>query len=115
MGTTLAKSIQPTQATASQEKLVICQSCGWRNPFGIKFYGNCGASLVPTAKVKCPKCGAEMPTTMKFCGGCRSPLKPKEIERPKCKTKNPNTNKFCGSYGAKLQQPLFTNSSPIPT
>lgn len=53
MGTTLAKSIQPTQATASQEKLVICQSCGWRNPVGIKFCGNCGASLVPTAKVKC--------------------------------------------------------------
>ncbi len=103
MGTTLAKSMQPTQATASKEKLVICQSCGGKNSLGTKFCGNCGASLVPTAKIKCPKCGAEMPTTMKFCGGCGSPLKPEEIECPECKTKNPNTSKFCGSCGVKLQ------------
>jgi len=100
MGATLAKAMQPP---AAPQQLIVCPSCGAQNPVGTKFCGNCGASLLPVAKVKCPKCGAEMVATMKFCGSCGSPLKPEEIECPQCKTKNPSTSKFCGSCGAKLQ------------
>ena len=101
MGATLAKTMQ--QAPAAPQQLIVCPSCGAQNPVGTKFCGNCGASLVPVAKVKCPKCGAENAATMKFCGSCGSPLKPEEIECPKCKTKNLSTSKFCSSCGAKLQ------------
>jgi len=103
MGATLAKTMQQPQAPAAPQQLILCPSCGAQNPVGTKFCGNCGASLLPAAKVKCPKCGAENVATMKFCGSCGSPLKPEEIECPKCKTKNPSTSKFCGSCGAKLQ------------
>lgn len=99
MGTTMARQMQQPEAP---QQLVICQSCGARNPVGTKFCGNCGASLAPVAKVKCPKCGEEMPTTMKFCGNCGSPLKPEEITCPKCNAKNPAGTKFCGDCGAKL-------------
>jgi len=103
MGTTLAKTMQPPQAPAAPQQLIVCPSCGAQNPVGTKFCGNCGTSLLPAAKVKCPKCGTENVATMKFCGSCGSPLKPEEIECPQCKTKNVSTSKFCGSCGAKLQ------------
>ena len=103
VGATMAKTMQPTQAPAAPQQLIVCQSCGAQNPVGTKFCGNCGTSLVPVAKVKCPKCGAEVPATMKFCGSCGSSLKPEEIKCPKCKAKNPSSSKFCGSCGAKLQ------------
>jgi len=100
MGATMAKAMQPP---AAPQQLIVCPSCGAQNPVGTKFCGNCGASLLPAAKVKCPKCGTENVATMKFCGSCGSPLKPEEVECPQCKTKNPSTSKFCGSCGAKLQ------------
>jgi len=102
VGATMAKTMQP-QAPAAPQQVILCQSCGTPNPVGTKFCGNCGASLVPVAKVKCPKCEADMPATMKFCGNCGSPLKPEEIECSKCKAKNLSTSKFCGSCGAKLK------------
>lgn len=104
VGMTMAKTMQSSQAPASPQKLIVCQSCGAQNPVGTKFCGNCGASLAPVAKVKCSKCNAEMPTTMKFCGNCGSPLKLEEIECPKCKTKNPAGTQFCGNCGEKLSQ-----------
>ena len=103
VGATMAKTMQPSQAPAAPQQLIVCQSCGAQNPVGTKFCGNCGTSLAPVAKIKCPKCGAEMPATMKFCGSCGSSLKPEEIECPKCKAKNLSTSKFCGSCGAKLK------------
>ena len=104
VGMTMAKTMQSSQAPASPQKLIVCQSCRAQNPVGTKFCGNCGASLAPVAKVKCSKCNAEMPTTMKFCGNCGSPLKLEEIECPKCKTKNPAGTQFCGNCGEKLSQ-----------
>jgi hypothetical protein len=43
-----------------------CTSCGFENPSGMKFCGECGSSL----KIRCSSCGFENPPAMKFCGEC---------------------------------------------
>ena len=51
-----------------------CSSCGFENPAGMKFCGNCAKSLrLPQA---CPSCGFENPPGFKFCGECATPLAP---------------------------------------
>jgi hypothetical protein len=47
-----------------------CPSCGFENASGIKFCGECGASL----KLKCASCGFENAPAIKFCGECGKPL-----------------------------------------
>jgi len=47
-----------------------CQACGFENASGIKFCGECGASL----KLKCASCGFENAPTIKFCGECGKAL-----------------------------------------
>src|SRR3989442_2902465 len=51
-----------------------CASCGFENPEGIKFCGECATPL----KRRCPRCGVENPPGFKFCGECATPL----TERP---------------------------------
>src|SRR2546425_1335769 len=51
-----------------------CASCGFENPEGIKFCGECATPL----KRRCPQCGVENPPGFKFCGECATPL----TERP---------------------------------
>src|SRR5215813_15416721 len=47
-----------------------CASCGFTNPEGMKFCGQCAAPLNP----RCPQCGFENPAGFAFCGQCASPL-----------------------------------------
>jgi class 3 adenylate cyclase/predicted ATPase len=47
-----------------------CPSCGFENPEGMKFCGECAASL----NNRCPSCGFENPPGFKFCGKCGTPL-----------------------------------------
>ncbi|MEJ2180015.1 MAG: adenylate/guanylate cyclase domain-containing protein, partial [Gammaproteobacteria bacterium] len=47
-----------------------CTKCGFENPDGMKFCGQCAASLVPV----CSKCQFENPAGFKFCGSCGNPL-----------------------------------------
>jgi class 3 adenylate cyclase/predicted ATPase len=47
-----------------------CPSCGFDNPAGMKFCGECAAPL----KARCPQCGFENPPQFKFCGACATPL-----------------------------------------
>jgi hypothetical protein len=47
-----------------------CPACGFENASGIKFCGECGASL----KLKCASCGFENTPKIKFCGECGKPL-----------------------------------------
>ena len=47
-----------------------CPSCGFDNPEGMKFCGECAAPL----KNRCPHCGFENPPRFKFCGECAAPL-----------------------------------------
>lgn len=47
-----------------------CEQCNFENPAGMKFCGNCAASLSPT----CPKCQFNNPSDFKFCGNCGAAL-----------------------------------------
>jgi membrane protease subunit (stomatin/prohibitin family) len=103
----MTKQMQEAQAGKPQE-VVICQKCSAKNTAGMKFCGNCGASLAPTPKAACPNCNAENPVGMKFCGNCGKSLSKSttetEITCKKCKTKNPPDTKFCGNCGEKLSK-----------
>ncbi len=43
-----------------------CTACGFENPDGTKFCGDCGRPLGRA----CPSCGSENPLRFRFCGGC---------------------------------------------
>jgi len=47
-----------------------CWECGFENPGGMKFCGQCTAALA----LICPKCRSENPPQFKFCGQCTTPL-----------------------------------------
>jgi class 3 adenylate cyclase len=47
-----------------------CPACSFENASGIKFCGECGASLGN----RCSSCGFENAPTIKFCGECGKPL-----------------------------------------
>jgi len=51
----------------------ICAACGHDNAEGMKFCGECGASL-EQAEVTCPSCGHVNAAGIKFCGECGTPL-----------------------------------------
>ena len=47
-----------------------CSNCGFDNPDGMKFCGECGKAL----QNLCTQCGFENPSRFKFCGACGTPL-----------------------------------------
>jgi class 3 adenylate cyclase/tetratricopeptide (TPR) repeat protein len=47
-----------------------CSACGFDNPAGMRFCGNCAQAL----KLVCAKCGFENPAGFKFCGECAAAL-----------------------------------------
>lgn len=47
-----------------------CQQCGHKNPEGIKFCQECGASLAAAGPKHCSSCGAELKPGIRFCGEC---------------------------------------------
>ncbi len=49
-----------------------CSKCGYENPAGKKFCGQCTAALA----LVCPKCHFENPPGFKFCGQCTTALVP---------------------------------------
>jgi class 3 adenylate cyclase/tetratricopeptide (TPR) repeat protein len=49
---------------------VTCNACGFQNPSGMKFCGECAAPLASC----CPACGCDNPPGFKFCGRCGAPL-----------------------------------------
>jgi class 3 adenylate cyclase/tetratricopeptide (TPR) repeat protein len=49
-----------------------CPSCGFENPEGLKFCGECGTAVT----APCPKCGFVNPPQFKFCGDCGASLAP---------------------------------------
>ena len=66
-----------------------CPSCGFENPEGTKFCGECGRSLTN----RCPSCGAENSPQFKFCGECGTILtgkqRGKKAKGEKAKRKRP--------------------------
>lgn len=55
-----------------------CPRCDFDSPPGMKFCGQCGASLASP----CPKCGSENPPGFKFCGECGASLAPRPAAEP---------------------------------
>jgi hypothetical protein len=49
-----------------------CPNCGFDNPEGLKFCGECGTPLT----APCPTCGFANPPQFKFCGDCGASLVP---------------------------------------
>src|SRR5260370_32999934 len=49
-----------------------CSKCGFENPDGMKFCGQCAAPLA----LVCPKCHFQNPPGFKFCGQCTAALGP---------------------------------------
>jgi class 3 adenylate cyclase/tetratricopeptide (TPR) repeat protein len=49
---------------------VTCNACGFDNPAGMKFCGDCAAPLAS----HCPSCGATNPLAQEFCGECGASL-----------------------------------------
>ena len=47
-----------------------CPSCGFENPAGMKFCGQCATPLTGP----CPTCGFADPPGLAFCGQCATPL-----------------------------------------
>src|SRR5580700_9018937 len=52
-----------------------CSKCGFENPAGMKFCGQCTAALA----FVCPKCLCENPPGFKFCGQCTTALAPATV------------------------------------
>ncbi len=54
--------------------MIKCPACGFENPDGFAFCGQCGVRLA--APTTCPQCGAQIPQGMAFCGQCGARLAP---------------------------------------
>src|SRR5258708_24610563 len=54
-----------------------CSKCGFENPEGMKFCGQCTAPLT----LICPKCHFQNPPEFKFCGQCSVALGPATAKR----------------------------------
>ena len=79
-----------------------CPSCGFENSSGIKFCGECGATL----KLKCPSCGFDNAGGIKFCGECGKPLA--EVAKPIPPSPDPR------SYTPKhLAEKILTSRSAL--
>src|SRR5262244_11247 len=57
---------------------MLCPSCGFDNPAGMRFCGQCGTALAP----RCPTCGTEAPAGFRFCGQCGASLAPAAAAPP---------------------------------
>src|SRR6266540_4542811 len=61
----------PAARTAVPEGAPMrCPSCGFENPEGMKFCGQCASPLGR----RCPQCGFDNPSGFAFCGQCATPL-----------------------------------------
>ena len=56
-----------------------CSKCGFENPNGFKFCGQCGAKL--EVNNKCPKCGTTFPYEGIFCPECGTRVRVESIEK----------------------------------
>jgi len=57
-------------AKAAEDAVGRCPSCGFKNPDGVKFCQECGASLAAAAPRNCTACGAVIQPGIQFCGEC---------------------------------------------
>ncbi|HEV8717714.1 MAG TPA: adenylate/guanylate cyclase domain-containing protein, partial [Candidatus Binatia bacterium] len=81
-----------------------CPSCGFDNPEGMKFCGECAAPL----QNRCPQCGFDNPPRFKFCGECAAPLtQQSKVQSLKSKVENSSDSRLqtLGSSGLRTPDP----------
>jgi soluble cytochrome b562 len=61
---------QADAAKAAADAIGKCANCGHRNPEGVKFCQECGASLAAAGPKHCASCGAQLAPGTRFCGEC---------------------------------------------
>jgi len=57
-------------AKAAEDAIGRCNACGHKNPEGVNFCQDCGASLAVAGTRFCTTCGIELASGTRFCGGC---------------------------------------------
>jgi membrane protease subunit (stomatin/prohibitin family) len=107
LGSIMAETLKGGSPSSSppQQSLnnavILCASCGYKIPTGMKFCPECGKPAAPP-RVKCSECKAEIDENMKFCPNCGT-LRNKEILCKKCGNKVPPGVKFCPECGEKIE------------
>lgn len=107
LGSIMAEALKggSTSSSPQQQSLnnavILCASCGYKIPTGMKFCPECGKPAAPP-RVKCSECKAEIDENMKFCPNCGT-LRNKEILCKKCGNKVPPGVKFCPECGEKIE------------
>jgi membrane protease subunit (stomatin/prohibitin family) len=89
------------QQQSLNNAVMLCASCGYKIPTGMKFCPECGKPAAPQ-RVKCSECKAEIDENTKFCPNCGT-LRNKEILCKKCGNKVPPGVKFCPECGEKIE------------
>jgi uncharacterized membrane protein YvbJ len=77
-----------------------CPSCGFENPAGMKFCGQCATPLTGP----CPQCGFANPPGFAFCGQCATPL----TTAPSMVAPSPQTN-----TPAHLAEKILTSKNAL--
>ena len=61
---------QADAAKVEEDAKGRCQSCGHKNPAGVKFCQECGTPLSAAGPKYCISCGTELSQGTRFCGVC---------------------------------------------
>jgi class 3 adenylate cyclase len=90
--------VQQGKFRAKRENM-RCSSCGFENPEGMKFCGECGTKLAHV----CPSCGHELRPTAELCGKCGTALTSKlKGKSEDSKEKRESQNLELGTQSSKL-------------
>lgn len=82
-----------------------CANCGYNNPRGMKFCGECGAAL-PTVQpdVSCANCGYANRAVSRYCANCGRELVSSTTNQcAKCGQANRANSLFCANCGNRLR------------
>jgi membrane protease subunit (stomatin/prohibitin family) len=107
LGSIMAEALKGGSPSSSPQQqslnnaVILCASCGYKIPTGMKFCPECGKPAA-LPRVKCSECKAEIDENMKFCPNCGT-LRNKEILCKKCGNKVPPGVKFCPECGEKIE------------
>jgi membrane protease subunit (stomatin/prohibitin family) len=107
LGSIMAEALKGGSPSSSPQQqslnnaVMLCASCGYKIPTGMKFCPECGKPAAPP-RVKCSECKAEIDENTKFCPNCGT-LRNKEILCKKCGNKVPPGVKFCPECGEKIE------------
>jgi class 3 adenylate cyclase len=85
-----------------------CPRCGFDNPEGLKFCGECGTPLT----APCPRCGFANPPQFKFCGDCGASLIPpsRPSSTPMLASQSQPPSRYTPTY---LAEKILTSKSAL--